>query len=233
MKYTIAPWVFEKLPKVEFGVIVAKGIENGPTSEEDSRRLSASEAQVRQKISSDQLKSHSDVARYRTALQDIGINPNKYMNSVEAMTKRIVKGSDLPRINALVDLCNAVALEHMVSLGAHDLEDIDKDLEVRLSVEGDVFLPFASESFEEVPAGELVFTSGEKIQTRQWLWRQSELGKITHKSQDIFFQLVGFADEHHQSFMAAMDGVEALLKERFGGQYQVFIVNKDNPSIDF
>jgi DNA/RNA-binding domain of Phe-tRNA-synthetase-like protein len=233
MKYTVDSWVFEHVPNVRFGIIVARGLKNTPTSEADSALLSEKEALLRQRIPSDQLKQHPDVALYRDALQRAGINPNKFMNSVEAMSKRIVKGSDLPRINALVDLCNAVAIGEMVSLGAHDLRDIDADLAVRLSEEGDCFLPFGETSFEAVKPGELVFTSGNKIQTRQWLWRQSELGKITESSSDIFFQLVGFEGDHCERLTNAMDAVINLIETRFGGEYQRFMLDKAHTCIEF
>ncbi|MDK2865745.1 MAG: hypothetical protein PWP51_201 [Clostridiales bacterium] len=233
MKYTVDSWVFEHIPKVRFGIIVAKGLKNSPTTDEDSALLSEKETVLRERIPSDQLKQHPDVALYREALQSAGINPNKFMNSVEAMSKRIVKGGSLPRINALVDLCNAVAIHEMVSLGAHDLKDIDADLAVRLSEAGDCFLPFGETAFETVNPGELVFTSGHKIQTRQWLWRQSELGKITEASTDIFFQLVGFEGDHYERLTNAMDAVVALVEDRFGGEYQRFMLDEDHPSIEF
>ena len=204
MKYKVDDWVFEKNPDVCFGIVIGKGLKNTETSESDSGLLAQAEASVKGKIEAGTLKTYPQVAIYREALRSVDINPNKFMNSVEAMSKRVVKSGSLPRINALVDLCNAIALEEIISLGAHDLADIDEDLAVRLSTEGDRFRPFGSEAFESVPAGELVFTSGSKIQTRQWLWRQSELGKITLESSDIIFQLVGFRGVYEENFERAM-----------------------------
>ncbi len=233
MKYKVDEWVFDKNPDVCFGIIVAKGLVNSGTSTSDSEILKEAELGIREKIEPSELKTHPQVAIYRDALKKADINPNKFMNSVEAMSKRVVKSGSLPRINAMVDLCNAVALKEVISLGAHDLKDIDADLAVRLSVSGDVFRPFGSTEFEDVPAGELVFTSGSKIQTRQWLWRQSELGKITEDSSDIIFQLVGFKGDFHQNFEEAMEAVEELIVSRFKGKYQTFVVNAENREIEF
>jgi DNA/RNA-binding domain of Phe-tRNA-synthetase-like protein len=236
MKYTVFPWVFEVNPKVRFGIVVGRGLQNGPTTGEDEKMLSAAEEGLREHLNHADgaaLKEHPDIAVYRDALLRAGINPNKFTNSVEGMSKRIVKGQPLPRINAMVDLCNVIALRHVVSLGGHDLADIDADLEVRRTVEGDRFLPFGAEEFESVPAGELVFTSGHKIQTRQWLWRQSELGKMTADTTDVFFQLVGFAGGHFPKLEAAMKDLETLIESRFGGSYTSFLVEPDRPSIEF
>lgn len=233
MKYSVEQWVFDKNPEACFGIIVCKGLKNSKSSTQDSKALEAAEHFIRESIEPSALKTFPQIAQYRDALRRVEINPNKFMNSVEAMSKRVVKSGSLPRINALVDLCNAVALKEVISLGAHDLADIDADLSVRLSKEGDVFRPFGSESFEEVAPGELVFTSGQKIQTRQWLWRQSELGKITLDSSDIIFQLVGFKGDYYDNFKNAMREVEGLIADRFDGTYRSYIVNKDSKMIEF
>jgi len=233
MKYTVYPWVFEVNPDVRFGIVVGRGLSNGPTTEKDDGMLTEAEGELRLRLDGVPIKEHPDIIVYRNALVSAGINPNKYTNSVEGMSKRIMKGQSLPRINALVDTCNAVALRHVVSLGGHDLSDIDADLEVRRTVEGDRFLPFGAAEYESVPAGELVFTSGNTIQTRQWLWRQSELGKMTGETTDIFFQLVGFADPHFSKLQGAMKDLERLIESRFGGTFTSFMVDPERSSIEF
>jgi len=232
MKYSIAPYIFEKNPDVCFGIVLANGLTNSETTLEDSQYLAKSEGAIRRILSADQLKTTPEIAVYRQALKNVGINGNKFMNSVEAMSKRVVKGGTLPRINALVDLCNAIALKYVISLGAHDLRDIEDDLSVRLSVEGDKFLPFGEEVYEDVAADEVVFTSGNIIQTRQWLWRQSQLGMIDLESTDIIFQLVGFKGVHYEHFKSALQEVEALAIGRFGGSARSFIVDQETPEID-
>lgn len=233
MKYTVDNYVFEKNPDVCFGIIIGKNLKNSTTTDEDSKRLKDSEEGLKEIISTENLKTHPSMAVYRDALKKVSINPNKFMNSVEAMCKRVVKGGSLPRINAIVDLCNAVALENIISLGGHDLRDIKYDMEVRLTVEGDKFIPFGAEEFEEVKPGELVFTSGNEIQTRQWLWRQSELGKVELDSSDLIFQLVGFKGEYEDQFKNAMKEVEELVTERFSGTFESFVVDSSNTSIEF
>ena len=233
MKYTIDSWVFEKNPDVCACIMIGKGLKNTKTTDEDSKVLAEAEAKVRAEIDPKTLKEFAPIADYRDALRNAGINPNKFTNSVEAMSKRVVKSGSLPRINALVDLCNAVALQECISLGAHDLRDIDQDLAVRKSVEGDVFLPFGASEFEPIPADELVFISGSKVQTRQWLWRQSELGKITLDSSDIVFQLVGFKGMHYDNFENAIAAIESLVEERFEGSFKTYRVDREQPEIEF
>jgi DNA/RNA-binding domain of Phe-tRNA-synthetase-like protein len=233
MRYTVSPEVFELSPELKFGILIGKGLQNTPSSLEDTARLRASENLIRQIIPVEELRNHPIVQSYRNTMEKAGINPNKYPVSVEAMFKRVLKGASLPDINALVDLCNAVSLENQISLGGHDLRDIPEDLAVRYTQGTEKFLPFGAAEYESVDAGELVFTSGDIVQTRKWIWRQSELGKMTLDSHDIFFQLVGYEDQIGGPLMNALDSVEKLITERFQGQCQRFIVHQHNPEIEF
>jgi len=203
MRYTVDASVFDMNPNIKFGILIGKNIKNSETMTDDEGRLRDAEKRMRETFQVDQVRELSNVSFYREIMTKAGINPNKFPPSVEAMFKRILKGGDLPVINALVDVCNAVSIEQIISLGAHDLNDIHKDLEVRFSKNGDIFLPFGATEYENVDKGELVFTSGNIVQTRKWIWRQSELGKTTIYSKDIFFQLVGFDDNKESTLNKA------------------------------
>lgn len=233
MKYTIDKSIFELNPNIKFGILIGNNIKNSDTREEDEERLRNAEAKMRQEVKPEEIRSLHNVSLYRDVMQKSGINPNKYPASVEAMFKRIIKGGQLPTINALVDLCNAVSIEKVISLGGHDLRDIHEDLEVRYSRRGDVFLPFGSEDYEDVQEGELVFTSGSVVQTLKWVWRQSELGKITLDSRNVFFQLVGFEYDEGSPLYEAMNDIEDLVTNRFQGECRKFLVDINNRSIEF
>lgn len=233
MRYSVDAAVFNIDPNLKFGILIGKNIKNSETRTEDEARLRAAENKMRETFQVDQVREIPNVLFYRDIMTRAGVNPNKFPPSVEAMFKRILKGGQLPVINALVDLCNAVSIEQVISLGAHDLNDIREDLEVRFSKNGDVFLPFGSTEYENVDDGELVFTSGNIVQTRKWIWRQSEQGKTTINSKDIFFQLVGFDNSSQATLTKAMADIESLIANRFQGTCEKYIVDSNNTYIDF
>lgn len=233
MRYSVDASVFALQPGIVFGVLIGRNIRNSTTREDDEARLRQAERRLRETVQESQVRELPNVLLYREVMTKAGLNPNRFPPSVEAMFKRVLKGGELPVINALVDVCNAVSLEQMISLGAHDLQDISHDLEVRFSREGDIFLPFGMMEYENVDKGELVFTSGSVVQTRKWIWRQSELGKTTIDSRDIFFQLVGFKTEQEGSFISAMDDIEDLVRQRFQGSCERYVVTRDKPYLDF
>jgi len=233
MRYTVDTSVFDINPNIKFGILIGKNIKNSETMADDEGRLRDAEKRMRETFQVDQVRELPNVSFYREIMTKAGVNPNKFPPSVEAMFKRTLKGGALPVINALVDLCNAVSIEQIISLGAHDLNDIHEDLEVRFSKDGDIFLPFGATEYENVDKGEIVFTSGNIVQTRKWIWRQSELGKTTICSNNIFFQLVGFDDNKESTLNKAMEDIESLVVDRFQGTCEKYIVDANNTYIDF
>jgi DNA/RNA-binding domain of Phe-tRNA-synthetase-like protein len=233
MKYTVKPEVFELNPDLCFGIIVARGVRNKETSAEETKRLRNAEQRARETIKEEELKNLPIIKGYRQVMEKAGINPNKFQNSMEAMLKRVLKGGQLPTINSLVDLCNAISIENQVSLGGHALEDIQDDLSVGFTKGNEKFLPFGAEEYESVEAGELVFNSGDVVQTRKWVWRQSELGKMTLDTKDVFFQLVGFDDSSGSPLINAMDSLEEIIRTKFGGTWVRYVVKQGNNEIEF
>lgn len=231
MKYTVFPEVFQLAPDLEFGIVIARGVSIGPSTPEDLDRFTAAQEALRARVSPEEIRALPNVAAYRMVLQKAGINPNKFTASVEAMLKRVAKGNPLPAINVLVDLGNAISIEQGISLGGHDLRDIHQDLEVRFSRAGDVFLPFGETELETVEPGELVFSAGPEVQTRKWVWRQSELGKVTETTRNVFFQMAGFRT--NPSVRLATEAVAMLVRERLGGTADIYYVNSENQSLTF
>ncbi|HHW27108.1 MAG TPA: hypothetical protein GXX23_07180, partial [Firmicutes bacterium] len=139
MGFRIEPDVFNVLPTLCIGVVVADGIDNTGTkgtAESVTRLLQEAVLQVNAKFRGTDLKTHPDIACYREAFRKLGYNPNKFPSSIEALTSRVLKGHPLPYINPIVNLVNAVSLKHSVPMGAHDLEAIGGSVSVRFSRSG-------------------------------------------------------------------------------------------------
>lgn len=227
MKYTIYPEVFELSSDIVVYLLVARGLKNRPGDEHDEHSLRHAEAAFQGKYGQSDIRSIPSVAAYRGLMEKAGINPNRYPPSIEAMLKRIAKGGRLPMINAIVDRLNAISLRTHLSMGAHDMRGIKHDLTLRLSTEGDRFLPLGSERWEEVAPGELTWLSGSEVQTRRGLWRQSELAKTELDSTDIYFHLVGFS-----GFEQAMDQAVSLMQElidQLGGRADLYRIDREQP----
>ncbi|MGG2468263.1 MAG: B3/B4 domain-containing protein [Paraclostridium dentum] len=232
MKFSVSSEVFEKLDNVCFGVIVAKGIDNSLVKNDIVEKLDQSIKNCEDKFKDTKVKELEGILCYRAAFKELGINPNKFMSSIEAMLTRTSKGKGLPNISPIVDLGNAVSLKYMVPLGAHDIDTLDGDIEVRFSKNRDSFIPLGTEETEILEAGELIYSAGDNVRTRRWIWRQSEQGKITNESKNIFFPIDGFADRNYESVISARDELASLLKEVFSCDVKVGFIDKNNTEFE-
>lgn len=232
MKFIVEKEIFEKLPNACFGVVMAKGIDNSKAYPEIEQLLDKSIATAAQYFEGKKVKEEPDILPYREAFRALGINPNKYLCSIEALFIRIAKGKGMPHINPVVDLGNAVSLKYTLPMGAHDLGGSSEDICIRLAQPGDTFLPFGSDAEEAPDAGEVVYAVGQQVRTRRWTWRQSEHGKITSESTDIFFPIDGFTDVNREQVLAARNELQALVKQIFGCEAVVGFVDAEHPEME-
>lgn len=215
MKFVIQDEIFEKLPQLYVGVVVAKGVDNKPQAEiEDMLAKYVSQAQADFKDVN--VKESPAIIPYRDAFRELGINPNRFPCSAEAMYKRLSKGKDLPNINPLVNLNNAVSLKYGIPMGTHKLDGMQNDIVMRFSEDGDSFIPLGKTEVEAPDAGEVVYASGHEVRTRRWTWRQSELGKIDDQTRDVFFPLDGFKGINDDKVDQAAADLVQQLKDIFG-----------------
>ncbi len=232
MKFRVYPEVFERLPNVCFAVVAAYGIDNRGEHKGIQELLMHSIEKVREEIGGTDIKKNRDIIPYRQAFSELGFNPNKYLSSIEAMVKRVAKGGDLPSINPVVDLVNAVSLQYMLPMGAHDMDALEGEIAVRFAVPGDTFVPLGETGEEAVEPGELVYADAKRIRTRRWIWRQSDRGKITAESRNIFFPIDGFRGENCNRMLEARNKLAALLSEHFGCRVEKYFIKDDCSEVD-
>lgn len=227
MKFYVADKVFEKIPNAQFGLVSVAQINNSQEVRFVHSLLEDSIKSCEEHFAGKNIKEESELLPYRKAFTFMGINPNKFMSSIEALLTRIAKGKGMPFINPVVDLGNGISLKYYVPIGAHDLETmVDGEFCVRTAVETDTFLPFGAENIESVDFGEVVYATGSKIRTRRWIWRQSDEGKIMPSTKELLYIIDGF-DENLDRVLAARDELEKILQEKFGCNTKTGLINKD------
>lgn len=232
MKFIIEPTIFNTLPNLCIGVVVAKGIDNRQSYEKIQSLLNQSIEQVETQFSGVKVKESAAILPYREAFQQLSINPNKFMCSIEALFTRIAKGKGMPSINPLVDLNNAISLKYHLPMGTHDLALSDENVMLRFANENDRFIPFGCVDAETPDTGELVYAVGNQVRTRRWTWRQSEIGKIDEKTNYVFFPIDGFKGINDSQVKAAMAELSELLMQVFGAEVKAGWLDSEQTEMD-
>jgi DNA/RNA-binding domain of Phe-tRNA-synthetase-like protein len=231
MKFMVEDAVFNKLPDYVVGVVVARGIDSGRHTHMPQDVLRSGESVFRDRHCLCDYKESADLVPYREAFETIGINPNRFPSSIEAMGKRVLNGGSLPFIHPVIDLVNGISLNYTVPMGAHDLDQLGGDFEVRFSRDGETFAALGSDQEEVLPAGELIYGDASRVRTRRWIWRQSEWGKVTPESRNVLFPVDGFRGQNLEQVLAARDQLASALAGEFGALVSVHLIDKEHPFI--
>lgn len=233
MKFIIQKEIFDKLDDLCVGVIVAKGIDNSKEYPNIDKLLDDSIKLAEERFLDKPVKEDERIIPYREAFLKLGINPNKFQCSVEAMFARISKAKGLPHINPLVNLNNAISLKYTLPMGTHDLSKSEEDIEMRFARPGDTFVPMGSLEVEYPDEGEVIYAVSNQVRTRRWTWRQSNEGKIDDKTNYVFFPIDGFVGFNDDNVRDAMKELENVLKSEFNCETISGFVDKDHPSFEW
>jgi DNA/RNA-binding domain of Phe-tRNA-synthetase-like protein len=172
----VSPEVAAAWPDYRATVVIADGIHNGPSDEVSERLLAAAERAARES-GLERAADDPRIAAWRHVFSEFGSKPSRYPCSAESLLARVLKGGELPRINALVDTYNAVSLRHVIPV-----EDLDQ-------LEGDLRLVRAED-------GEVVWRDDVGVTCRRWNWRQEPRTQLTERTTRAFFVFDQLPPQH-------------------------------------
>ncbi len=100
------------------------------------------------------------------------------------------KARKLPTINTVVDSYNIVALNRLISMGAHDVDKISGDVVFRITEGTEPWTPLGTSSRQKVSKGEYVCMDSEKVMCRLDV-KQGDETKIDSNTRDVFVYVQG------------------------------------------
>ena len=165
----VSPQITDAWPDYQTAVVIAEGIRNGPSDAASERLLAAAERAVRES-GLERAADDPRIAAWRRVFSEFGSKPSRYPCSAESLLARVLKGGDLPRINALVDTYNAVSLRHVIPVGGEDLDQLQGDLRLVRAEDGEV-----------------VWRDDVGVTCRRWNWRQEPRTQLTEATTRAFF----------------------------------------------
>jgi DNA/RNA-binding domain of Phe-tRNA-synthetase-like protein len=230
--YRIEADVFNLNPGYRRGLVLARAVRNGPAGASLTAQLRAEEAALRQRIQGN-VAEYPRIAAWREAYRRFGARPSDFRASVEALARRVLRGDELPSINALVDIGNLVCLRYVVPVGVHPVPAGSGALCLRRSRPGDSFQPPDEAAAESPETGEIVFVQDSTVLTRRWTWRQSALTLTLPETTDVFFNIDALQGVPDEEIAAAARDIGQLVREHCGGQLQSRVLSVAEPAWTF
>lgn len=226
--FRVSPAIFEQFPTYVVGCVTAIKIA-GVDRRHIEDLLGSAEVRARARYDGIDLKTEESFAAWRDAFSAAGWSPSRFPSSVEALNKRVQRGDNVPRINPTVDLANTTALYYSVPVGTHDIDTFgDRPLDVRWSTQEDRFVDMKG-GVESGIDGEIVYTVGNDIRTRRWVWRQGRNGLVQPEAISVFFPIDGFTDRTLDAVEAAVNFLAETCRTALGADVTQGFVSAEAP----
>lgn len=231
MKFIIDKRLFDLFPELTIGVVVLHDLDNSGTSKEVNQFFQQIQKDFQQTFPYPRIQDHPFIQPWREAFRRLGIPASKFNSSIEAIGRRILKGSYLPSINNLVNLYNALSIKHLIPIGGHDMGIMKGNIYLCFATGEERFLPMGSEQWEPVPSGEVVYKDDHEVLTRRWVWRQCDKDKVTTGSRQVFIPIDVLSEVGREKTVEVIADFTALIPRYFSATTSHYILDRDNREV--
>jgi DNA/RNA-binding domain of Phe-tRNA-synthetase-like protein len=204
----VEPAVFTAQPGYAAAIVVASGVPNGPSDAAGDALLRSAEETLRAR-GLERPADDPHVSAWRAAFSAFGAKPSKYNCSAEALAGRVLKGGELPRINRLVDLYNAISVRYMVPVGGEDADRLDGSPRLVVATGEEAF-----DGPDGPPKpGEVVWRDDTGVTCRRWNWRQGRRTALTEATRRALFIFDRLEPLPLETLERSVDDLVALLHQ--------------------
>lgn len=184
---SVSPEVFRLRPDYRALLVAIEGITPGPSNDESEAYLQAAEQSAHEQLGARPVTDLAHIASWREAYKAFGAKPNKYRNSLEALTRRAEAG--LPRVNRLTDIYNAISVKRQIPFGGEDLDKYSGAAKLIVATGEEEFtVNVGGKTTTERPeVGEVVWCDDAGVTCRCWNWRQGPRTALSDSSKRVLF----------------------------------------------
>ncbi|MFF6997869.1 B3/4 domain-containing protein [Streptomyces sp. NPDC008313] len=230
---TIDARLTARVPGYVLGLIAVPDIEVVKDAPAVTARLGAAEDTLHaERLTKADVSALPTIAAWRDAYRTVGVNPNRFPCAAESVLRRVAKGDRLPRINSLVDLCNAVSLDSRLPVASCDVGDIEDELHIRLADGTETYLPLGAPDAPEQPEpGEVVYADGRgRAHSRRWNWRQGDVVKTAVGRRRILLTVESAHQGGRDDVERALGRIGEALDEFGAGAGRPLVLDASTPS---
>jgi lysyl-tRNA synthetase, class I len=224
-KLKISQAIFKKFPQLKVGTLIINDYDNSKIDPTFLKKIKEVESNIRKELSKDKLSELEEIKTWRAAYSTFGAKPKKYKSSIEALLRRILDGESIPSISNLVNIYNMVSIKYKLPLGADDLSLVKDDLHLTFANGEENFKAINSDETKSPGRGEIVYKMGNDILCRRWNWRESDLTKITEKTNKAIIYVESLLEDK-----SVVNNALNELKGILGGEIK--ILDKANNALD-
>ena len=224
--------VLARFPEVVGGVILARGVVNGPTPAALAEAYAAEQAATIARIGATPLSQLPSLTAWRAAFRGFGVEPTQYRCAAEALLRRLTKSGSIPSLNTLVDLGNLISIRHALPVAIFDLRETTGPVTVRFAEGTERFTPLGQELAEQPAPGEVIFCDDSGlVSARRWCWRQSAESAARADTTTVLITVEAQHAGGRTAVEAALRELLALLPLGQGGEVQAALLDSNRSAL--
>jgi DNA/RNA-binding domain of Phe-tRNA-synthetase-like protein len=231
-RYDVA--IVTRYPDVVGGIILARGVTNGPTPPDLQAAYAAEQAATLARLGATPLSQVASLAAWRGVFRAFGVDPTQYRSAAEALLRRLTKAGSIPNLNALVDLGNMVSIRYALPIAVCDGRGARGTTTVRFAEGSERFTNLGQAGAEHPAPGEVIFCDDDGlVSARRWCWRQSAESAAREDTTEVLITIEAHHANGRADVEAAVRDLLALLPVAAGGEVRSAVLDREQTATPF
>ena len=228
------PALLARFPTIRGGVILARGLRNGPTPPPLAAAFAAEQRAALTRLADTPLSDVPSLAAWRRAFSAFGVKPTQYRGAAEALLRRLTKHGDIPSLNLLVDLGNLVSIRYALPVAVFDRRATTGTVTVHFAGGNERFTDLGTDEVVHPDPGEVIFVDeAGLVSARRWCWRQSDQSAAREDTTEALITVEGHHASAQDDVRAALADLQALLGEYVpGATLHAALLSPATPALD-
>lgn len=179
---------------IQVAFLIMYDIDNNHYDDPFKQNVDIFYTQFLKENSPESIEDDKNVIGYRQLHKTIGINDKSLIASPESLIKILFKYKSLRPINFIVDSYNYIAIKNKISIGAHDLRQINGNVKLCFTKGDEQFIPLGKDKIQDVNRGEYCYIDDSNEILCRLDCRQCDKTKTTPSTKDCLFIIQGHND---------------------------------------
>jgi DNA/RNA-binding domain of Phe-tRNA-synthetase-like protein len=184
------PRLRERFPDLNAEIIHFRGVHVEQQNKQLEEYKGIVANRLKERWNLDQLRDDPVFRTYRDFFWRLGIDPTKNRPAAEALIRRVLRNSPIPRINTWVDAYNLVSMETAIPIASFDEDLLGGELLMREAKTGEEFMGIGMEKPVTLTGGEAVIEDGDRL-VAIYPYRDADHSKVTFKTVNVLMLMCG------------------------------------------
>ena len=135
--------------------------------------------------------AHQHLSAWSEVFTRFGAKPKRTPCSAEALRKRVLRDGDMPSIDPVVDLYNAISIKYAIPVGGENISAYVGHPQLTIANGSELFdvMKNGMLSNESPDKGEVIWRDNIGVTCRRWNWRQGVRTRLSIESEQMWFIL--------------------------------------------